>query len=379
MKFITKTDVLEKALKSAILPQRSPLLALEGIKIEAKDSYILLSSTDLQSEYQSKINAEIFQEGQAVVQSKLLQQILSKIDYPEITLELKDNKLILNSFTFTAEITTIDSTEYPDFTIITESENPTFLIEMDSEEFNKYIDSVSYCSSYPDESNPVFSGILIESDENGDINFVATDGSQLAFIKTNYTTHPNIKMVVPLKVIKTIQKEIKGNINISVDNIEDPKIIIFKSQKDFSESTIASRLIEGTFPKYKEVIPKEFKTTVTLSKKTLQDSIKRVMVLSKSKELSGIVIFQITKNTMIVKSIESELGKAKEEIILKKKTGEDLTIHFNGKFIENMLNNIKEDEIKLEFIDESSPLKASFIDSDQFTYLLMPIKIAATI
>lgn len=378
MKFTIKTDILEKSLNMAnlIVPKKSPLLALEGIKIEVNNSNVTISTTDLENEYIAVLDCEVFKEGKAVVPLKSIQQIVSKIDYPEVTIELADNKLLLSSFGFTAELTTIDPSEYPEFTL--SSSKFQTLLEINSEELNEGIESVVYSSSYPDDSNPVFAGILFECKKN-ELSFVATDGSQLAVKKINTDCQEQLKMIIPVKSLKVIQKYMEGKIEIQVENFENPQTICFKNSSSFGEIKVVSKLIEGNFPEYKEVIPEEFEITTVVSRKVLLDAIKRVMILSKSKELSGIVIFEISKNKMIVKSIESELGKAKEEIVLKKKASKELTITFNGKFLESMLSSIKVDEIELNFIDDSSPLKINFVDNEGFLYLLMPVRIAATV
>lgn len=378
MNFTVKTDNLEKALDMAniIVPRKSPLLALEGIKIEAQSSKVIISTTDLESEYICSIDCEVFQEGETVVPLKPLQQLISKIDYPELSFQLKDSRLTINSLGFSAELATIDISEYPELTL--SSTKLQKIMEIDSETLDEAIDSVIYSSSYPDESNPIFAGVLFEITKK-DMKLVATDGSQLALRKINQPSNNESKFILPVKSLKTIQKNIKGLIEILLDNPENPKIACFKSQTDFGQVKVSSKLIDGNFPEYKEVIPTNFEIDILLSRKVLLDAIKRILVLSKSKELSGIVIFEITKNKMIVKSIESELGKAKEEIPLKKKTGKDLIIHFNGKFIETMLTNISEQEIQISFIDDSSPMKVTFPETDDFLYLLMPVRIAATV
>ncbi|MCS6955966.1 MAG: DNA polymerase III subunit beta [Candidatus Calescibacterium sp.] len=378
MNFTIKTEILEKALNMAnvIVPKKSPLLALEGTKIEARESQVIISTTDLENEYISSIQAEVFQEGQTVVPLKSIQQLISKIDYPEISIELKDNILNLNSFGFSAELTTIDTSEYPELTLSASKFQK--LLEIESEILSEAINNVAYSSSYPDDSNPVFAGILMETNKK-ELKLVSTDGSQLAIKKIDKTSQKESKLLVPVKSLKAIQKYIQGNIEISIDNIENPKTVSFKNTTNFGEIAVVSKLIEGNFPEYKEVIPTEFEINIILSKKVLLDAIKRVMVLSKSKELSGIVIFEITKNKMLVKSIESELGKAKEEIVLKKKTGKDLIIHFNGKFLETMLNSISGEDIEISFIDEISPMKVTIPNTEDFLYLLMPVRIAATV
>lgn len=380
MKFSIKSEYLESALEMAsiIVPRKSPLLSLEGVKIEAQNSKVIISTTDLENEYIATLEAEVFKEGQSVVPLKSIKQLINKIDYPEINFELKNNILELNSLGFTAELATIDISEYPEFSLISSQFHD--LMEMEFQLLDELINSVVYSSSYPDETNPVFSGILIELSKKS-ITFVATDGSQLALKKISQPTKiiKETKLIVPVKSLKAIQKNSKGTITLQTDDPENPKIVSFKQKLDFGEIQLVSKLIEGNFPQYKEVIPTEFEISILLPRKPLLEAIKRILVMSKSKDLSGIIIFEINQNKVLVKSIESELGKAKEELILRKKANKDLVIYFNGKFIESMLSSLKEEELEFHFIDEMSPMKVNVPDNEDFLYLLMPVRITATV
>jgi DNA polymerase-3 subunit beta len=237
---------------------------------------------------------------------------------------------------------------------------------------------VVYASSYPEDSNPVFAGILFEIEDNK-INFVATDGSQLAFYSLNYkgskTKGANYKLIVPVKSLNAVIKELNQEVSIGFNQ----NSISFSYDTEYGKIVINSKLIEGNFPEYKEVIPSKFKTSFNISRKPFLNAIKRVSLLSKSKELSGVVIFDISKNKLVIESIESEIGKAKEELVISNFKGEPLNIAFNSKFLEDMLNKIKEDELKLSFIDSDSPLKCEVENKGEFLYLLMPVRISAVV
>jgi DNA polymerase-3 subunit beta len=376
MKVTLSTEYLEKALSVAnkIIPSKTPLNVLEGVKIEAIDNQLILTTTDLENEFKAFINCEVFSEGSVIIPSKELFKIISKIDYPEIQLELEENKLIINSLGFKAELTTISEGEYPeiDFGDFEDS------IVLNSEDFENAINHVVYASSYPEDSNPVFAGVLFEIEDNK-INFVATDGSQLAFYSLNYksskTKEVNYKLIVPVKSLNAVIKELDQEVSIGFNQ----NSISFSYDTEYGKIVINSKLIEGNFPEYKEVIPSKFKTSFNISRKPFLNAIKRVSLLSKSKELSGVVIFDISKNKLVIESIESEIGKAKEELIISNFKGEPLNIAFNSKFLEDMLNKVKEDELKLSFIDSDSPLKCELENKEEFLYLLMPVRISAVV
>jgi DNA polymerase-3 subunit beta len=376
MKVNLSTVYLEKVLSVAnkIIPSKTPLNVLEGVKMETNDNQLILTTTDLENEFKAFINCEVFSEGSIIIPSKELFKIVSKIDYPEIQLELEENKLIINSLGFKAELTTISEGEYPeiDFGDFEDS------IVLNSEDFENAINYVVYASSYPEDSNPVFAGILLEIEDNK-INFVATDGSQLAFYSLNYkgikTKGANYKLIVPVKSLNAVIKELNQEVSIGFNQ----NSISFSYDTEYGKIVINSKLIEGNFPEYKEVIPSKFKTSFNVSKKPFLNAIKRVSLLSKSKELSGVVIFDISKNKLVIESIESEIGKAKEELVISNFKGEPLNIAFNSKFLEDMLNKIKEDELKLSFIDSDSPLKCELENKEEFLYLLMPVRISAVV
>lgn len=376
MKVNLSTVYLEKALSVAnkIIPSKTPLNVLEGVKMEANDNQLILTTTDLENEFKAFINCEVFSEGSVIIPSKELFKIISKIDYPEIQLELEENKLIINSLGFKAELTTISEGEYPEL----EFGDFEDTIVLNSEDFENAINHVVYASSYPEDSNPVFAGVLFEIEDNK-INFVATDGSQLAFYSLNYksskTKEVNYKLIVPVKSLNAVIKELDQEVSIGFNQ----NSISFSYDTEYGKIVINSKLIEGNFPEYKEVIPSKFKTSFNVSKKPFLNAIKRVSLLSKSKELSGVVIFDISKNKLVIESIESEIGKAKEELVISNFKGEPLNIAFNSKFLEDMLNKIKEDELKLSFIDSDSPLKCELENKEEFLYLLMPVRISAVV
>jgi DNA polymerase-3 subunit beta len=376
MKVNLSTVYLEKALSVAnkIIPSKTPLNVLEGVKMEVSDNQLILTTTDLENEFKAFINCEVFSEGSVIIPSKELFKIVSKIDYPEIQLELEENKLIINSLGFKAELTTISEGEYPELEFGDFEDS----IVLNSEDFENAINYVVYASSYPEDSNPVFAGILFEIEDNK-INFVATDGSQLAFYSLNYkgnkTKGDSYKLIVPVKSLNAVIKELNQEVSIGFNQ----NSISFSYDTEYGKIVINSKLIEGNFPEYKEVIPSKFKTSFNISRKPFLNAIKRVSLLSKSKELSGVIIFDISKNKLVIESIESEIGKAKEELVISNFKGEPLNIAFNSKFLEDMLNKIKEDELKLSFIDSDSPLKCELENKEEFLYLLMPVRISAVV
>lgn len=215
MKVNLSTVYLEKALSVAnkIIPSKTPLNVLEGVKMEANDNQLILTTTDLENEFKAFINCEVFSEGSVIIPSKELFKIISKIDYPEIQLELEENKLIINSLGFKAELTTISEGEYPEL----EFGDFEDTIVLNSEDFENAINYVVYASSYPEDSNPVFAGILFEIEDNK-INFVATDGSQLAFYSLNYkgskTKGDSYKLIVPVKSLNAVIKELNQEVSI---------------------------------------------------------------------------------------------------------------------------------------------------------------------
>ncbi len=369
-----KARVLRSELKEAmqlatkIAATKSPMAVLEGVKIEVKGDEVHLYVTDMENSAHVTLPAEVEEEGASLVSTKLLMNLVSKLDSPEVILEGDERKLIISTETFNAELATYPIEEFPDVIF----EEPQMSFTLPAEELRDLIDKVAFASSYPDDTNPVFAGVLVELEGNS-LAFVATDGSQLARREVQVEFQGEYTGIVPTKSLLAISKMLKG--------LDDVKLELGKTTFgiNFKGVHISSRLIEGEFPAYKEVIPQEYNTLVKIATKPLVGAIKRIILLSKVKGLEGIIKLKIEEDHLTVESMESELGKASERIRTLEFEGDPQDIAFNGKILLTALSKSDFDIVTLKFIDDVSPMTLITDEDKGYLYLLMPMRVAVEV
>jgi len=218
-----------------------------------------------------------------------------------------------------------------------------------------------------DETRYVLNGVLFSFKENK-LTLVATDGRRLAMldIELEFPRSHEAEIIVPTKAVTELQRLLKddGEVKISVGSGQ----IAF----DLNNTLLVSKLIEGNYPNYKQVIPSEAKERVTLERETFLNSLRRVSLLASDK--SNSIKLNFSKNNIEISANTPEVGEARESLPVAYK-GRDFSIAFNPEFLMAPLRNLTEDEVFFDLIDEMSPgvLKIQ----TPFLYVLMPMRVSS--
>src|SRR5437762_1419385 len=218
-----------------------------------------------------------------------------------------------------------------------------------------------------DETRYVLNGVLFSFKENK-LTLVATDGRRLAMldIELEFPRSHEADIIVPTKAVTELQRLLKddGEVTISVGSGQ----IAF----DLNNTLLVSKLIEGNYPNYKQVIPSEAKERVTLERETFLNSLRRVSLLASDK--SNSIKLNFSKNNIEITANTPEVGEARESLPVAYK-GRDFSIAFNPEFLMAPLRNLTEDEVFFDLIDEMSPgvLKIQ----TPFLYVLMPMRVSS--
>jgi DNA polymerase-3 subunit beta len=240
-------------------------------------------------------------------------------------------------------------------------------ITLDRDIFREMIRKTSFAASV-DESKGVLTGILTEIDEEF-IKMVSLDGFRLALVKENMKSASSNKFIIAAKVMNEISKIIS-------EDEEDSDINIMLGEKreviNVGSNEIIIRRMEGEFIKYNDILPTENTTNVIVSKEMLLESIERASLLSR--EGKNNLIKMIIKNDLMTITSRSEEGNVKEEIIVEK-TGNDLEIGFNSKFVLDVLKVIDDEQVSLNFKTGVSPCVVKPVDGDYYEYLILPVRI----
>ena len=368
MKFTCNQQILAKALNtvSKAVSNRTTIPILKGIMIKAtEEGSLILTASDLEISIKKEIAADVQEPGAIVVMAKLFGDIIRKLPNEDILISCDESGTVLIKTSFSEfNVVSFPTDEFPE---IGNKEEGSESITLDRDIFREMIRKTAFAASV-DESKGVLTGILTEIDEEY-IKMVSLDGFRLALVKENMKSASSNKFIIAAKVMNEISKIIS-------EDEDDSDINILLGEKreviNVGNNEIIIRRMEGEFIKYNDILPTENTTNVIVSKEMLLESIERASLLSR--EGKNNLIKMIIKNDLMTITSRSEEGNVKEEIIVEK-TGNDLEIGFNSKFVLDVLKVIDDDQVSLNFKTGVSPCVVKPVDGDHYEYLILPVRI----
>ena len=360
------TELNEALLKvSKALPNKNINPVLEGIKISAKDDCITLYATDLDLAIEKKIAADVLIEGEAVVQGRKLSDLVRTLTNEQVELFLTERKELKVKYTDSeAYIPCYPTEEYPSFEKINKCEAFCIL----SKELKELIGKTLFAASTED-SRPVLKGCLLEV-EKFSLSAIALDGYRLATAKKpleKSTKEQNV--IVPAKSLGELSKLLDDDDTIVTVSIEGTSLSV-----DFGHTALTTRLLSGEFINYKQIIPREFNTNITVSKEQLGDGVERASIFAKQ-DKNNLVKMDIKEKMMIISSATAaEEGKLKENISVSLE-GKDISIAFNARYLADCMKAIDDEFIKINFTSPVAPCIITPCEGEEYMYLILPVRI----
>ena len=337
--------------------------------LEAKDSKLTLSATDMDISINDKIDCNIQEEGSTTISAHTFYDIIRKLPDSSLIEIISNNGKIMSLRSAQSKFS-LGCLPKEDFPIIEigDLENE---FSINSQIFLKLIEKTRFAISN-EETRYFLNGIYFHKSKRDNSNFltlVATDGHRLAKFEFDSKGDDNEipGVIVPKKTINELYKllqDFDGNIKI---NLNSNKIVFY-----IENSILISKLIDGSFPDYKKVIPIENTNILKINRQDFSFAVDRVSTITTDK--SPIIKFKLLKGIMNMSSVNSENGTATEDIATKY-SGDEITIGFNSKYILEMINNLEDEEIILSFKDSSSPVTATEISNPDLIYVLMPMRV----
>ncbi|WP_027626047.1 DNA polymerase III subunit beta [Clostridium lundense] len=364
MKIKCEKNILQEAISIAqkAVTGKSTMQVLQGILINAKNNSIVFTGSDIDLSIETKINADVYEEGSIVVDAKIFGEIIRKLPNDIIEISTKDNnviEIICQKSRFT--LVHMDASDFPELPNI--NENSIFSIP---QKILKAMIKGTIFAAAQEETRPILTGILFEI-KNKNLNLVALDGYRLA-VKSEYIDSENsINAVIPGKTLSEVAKILEdgdNNVNITFT----PNHILFS----IGETKIVSRLLEGEFIRYNSIIPEEYNLKIIAKRTELLNCIERASLMGKEGNTS-LIKLSIEEDTMVITS-NSQLGMVREEvgIILQ---GQSLQIAFNSKYLIDVLKIMEEEEIVMELSSSVSPCVIKNKEIDNCTYLVLPVRL----
>lgn len=364
MKFTCEKEILYNGLSivSKAISARTTHKALEGILIETYDNTLKLTCTDLTIGIETKIPAKIAQEGKALVQGRIFSEFVRKLPEGEIKFIFEDFNVHIDYGYSSTNLQTLEYAEFPSIPVV-EQDNEILIKE---DKLRSMITATVF-SAAVEESRPVLTGALLDIKSN-EVKIVCLDGYRLALSKEILgDSYDDISIIIPAKTLIEVQKLLVSNSTV--------KVYINESHVQFvvDETKIISRLIEGEFIRYENIIPKEWDTQIKVDVEDISRALDRISTIA-NEEGSKTVKMSIYEDKLSM-STETSLGNIHEELDISI-NGKNIDITFNIRYIIDMLKHL-DAEVELlnfSFTQSSNPCVITPVDKDDFTYLILPIR-----
>ncbi|KKS65020.1 MAG: polymerase III subunit beta protein [Parcubacteria group bacterium GW2011_GWC1_43_12] len=366
MKIICLQENLKTNLNIAqnIIGKNLTLPILNNLLLKTENGRLRISSTNLEIGINTWTNGKIEREGEITCPAKILYNFINNLPNKKIELESKNDSLVIKCENYKANIKCLSADDFP---IIPKIKNEP-LFELDGGVLKNALSQVAG-SAAVSESRPEIAGILFSLDRNN-LKLVATDSFRLAeknISDINNKNQEQFSVIIPQRTAQEIIRIISEK-NSSVKFITGNNQVLF----DFGDAQLISRVIDGVYPDYQQIIPKEFKTSALVSKEDLLNTVRIAGIFSSK---INNVKFSVLPDRLEIFSQDSELGENKS-VVESQVKGKDMEVCFNYRYVLDGLNNIDSKMIFFGFSSESTASVMRPSESNDYTYVVMPIKLA---
>jgi DNA polymerase III subunit beta len=350
-----------------IVSTRTTLPILSNVLMRAEKDRLELTATDLDVTVSCSVEAAVKKAGATTVPVKKLFGIVRELNSGDLEIEVDEkNFCSLRSGASFYKINGLSAEEFPPLPNLKEERK----VVLPQEKVRSMMKKTAFAIS-TDESRYVLNGIFLSLKEHK-LTMVATDGRRLALVdeEVDISEKSQGEFIVPAKAVNELNRLLQDKGEVEVKYNENQAAFTLKDEKGFS-ILVATKLIEGNYPNYRQVIPAEAKERVSLAREELLHALRRAELMTSDKANSVKLAF--TKNNLAITANSPEVGEAKESLAINYK-GKEIAIAFNPKYLIDALNALPNEEVFIELIDELSPgvLKIN----GPFLYVVMPMRLS---
>lgn len=362
---IAQSDLLEglKIVSRAVSGQNT-LPVLGNILIRAEGRKVHFSATNLEISIATSVEADVKNEGAITIPAKILTSYTSLLGKgEEIELKLADGlALEVNSESSKTKIKGISADEFP---AITRVDSGTKL-ELSGKAFRLMVQEVAF-SAQENASRPILSGVLLKADK-GNLSVAATDSYRLSEKKIKLEKEVSeMTAVVPVRAIFEADRLATGAENITITVSENQVAFVVGGTE------LVSRLIEGQFPDYQQILPKSHKTTAIIDRQALSLAVRRVSIFAKENNQHMKLDF-LNDGTLTVSTGSTEVGEERTTVPIKL-DGASNVIALNADYVQDVLSALSgEEKVKIELEGKLNPAVFKGEKGTDFVHLIMPLK-----
>ena len=377
MKFSCNQDTFSRYLNilSRVVNGKAGLPILNNVLFDVSKNKVAMTATDLEISMNCWIGAEVAKSGKTTIPAKQLSEFVNSIPVEKIDVSLDNNVVNIETKNNIAKFNTISPEDYPSVPTVKASEKP--ILRLKKEDILLAVHRVVFAAAH-DDIKPVLTGVLIEISKDS-ISFVATDGLRLSKQVLNLSSglDEGLQLLVPVKALEELAKVVMDFTDDDDDEYVEVFYIKEKNQVLFryNDIDLVSRIIDGQFPEYKQIIPTGFNTSFDFKRSDFSNSLKVVNIIARS--ISGNKIemdIQIKKSKVNLSAVQAEIGTNKSEFEING-SGEDLKIGFSGKFLSDILSNVGEEDLVFEANTNVNPGVFKIKGDESFLHLVMPMRL----
>jgi len=334
--------------------------ALTGLFLSVDSDSLTLTANNLQIAVQTKTPCTVWETGQHIVSGRLFCELVRKLPNEPVTIQWKDGQVFVSVDTMEFALNTIAADEFPDYPSCSEK-----VMSLTDYELERLIRNSVFAASN-DEHKPIFMGVLLEIADK-QINFVATDSNRLAYVRaeTGLTYIDQAEYIIPRANLVELLRCLPMTETMVEVSYGDNQLAF-----RFDDTIFTTRLIDGRFPRYRQVLYTDQETTVIMKRQKLIQALERAALFGRGDEAP--VLIQVNEGILEV-ATTSRLGKSQEQCSVDQK-GPQQQAAYAPKFLLDMLKTMSGDQVEFRFEGTRQALIKA-LDSDAHLYVVMPMRI----
>ncbi|MFI3168846.1 MAG: DNA polymerase III subunit beta [Faecalibacterium sp.] len=364
MNIICDQHLLKNAIDgvSKAVSTRSAIPVLEGILLKAEGFQLTLTGYDLQMGIVTTIESNVREPGQVVLNAKLLSDMIHRLPAGDVLLTVSDQgNVFIQGGDAQFEVQSMTSFDYPDLP----KTDAVRTMSFKASELRQIIDYTLYAVSQ-DDQKPAHTGMLFEI-EPEKLTVVALDGYRLAIVERDIPATKDIRVIIPSKTMQEVNRLLPSDDEVEVHLSANRRFTVFH----VNGYTVISRVIEGEFLNYRNVIPASYRTRVTVDSRDFIDTIERASLIITERLKNPLRI--TFKDNKVEVRCQTNLGKVMDEFETKVE-GDGIEIGFNHRYLLDALRNAKKEKVVFHISGALSPVKMLPEEGNDFTYLVLPVR-----
>lgn len=360
---IARSELLDAlSIVSKGLSSRTTLPILSGILFTAQGDSLQVQSTDLEVSIRTAVKARVEAEGTIVIPGRLITDIVRSLPEAAVTVDASANGATIQCGQSSFTVRTLAPEDFPKFPDVSPGETVTLPTSVFSDVVHQVAKAVSR-----DETRPILTGILIVVEE-GTLRMAATDSYRLCVREVAVEgTDGSLEAVIPGRALEDVSRLAAASEDVTLGVSENQVIV------RFGDTTFVSRRIEGTFPNWRQLVPKEWNTRFTIDRQELIEAVKRVSLMAQHSAPLRLKV-AVDDRVLSLSAQTQDIGEAREDLEAAIE-GQDVEMAFNHAYLMDGINVAPGDTVALELVSPLKPGVIKMSDSDDFIYLLMPVRL----